>query len=72
MEYKDAPCTNSFFHPVRFATAGSSNYVMNEIPARLERHPRVVDNPELALQETFEQVDKALVGAATEDEQIFR
>lgn len=55
-----------------FATPGSSNYVMNEMPSRLARHPRLVDDPELALQETFEQVDMALVGAATENEQIFR
>lgn len=45
---------------------------MNELPVRLARHPRLVDNPGLALQETFEEVDRALVGAAEEDEQVFR
>lgn len=61
-----------FLIPPDSAISGSSNFVMNELPARLARHPRLVDNPELALQETFEQVDRALVSAATEDEQIFR
>lgn len=45
---------------------------MNELPVRLARHPQLVDNPELALKDTFEQVDRALVDAATEDEQYYR
>lgn len=49
-----------------------SNYVMNELPGRLARHPLLADKPELALQETFEKVDKALALAATEDEHIYR
>lgn len=49
-----------------------SNFVMKEIPVRLARHPRLGDNPELALQETFEDVDRALISAVEEDEQVFR
>lgn len=45
---------------------------MNEIPARLAKHPRVFDNPEMALRDTFEEVDRALVDAVAEDEQVYR
>lgn len=62
--------------PCLFATLlklpAFSNYVMNELPVMLARHPRVFDDPERALQETFEQVDMALMDAATEDEHVYR
>lgn len=45
---------------------------MNEMPKLLASHPRLVDNPELALQETFEQVDTALGEASKENEQVYR
>lgn len=45
---------------------------MNEMPAKLASHPRLSDAPELALQEAFEQVDKALGDAAKESEQVYR
>lgn len=45
---------------------------MNELPVRLARHPRLADNPELALKDTFEEVDRALVNAATEHQQYYR
>lgn len=45
---------------------------MNEIPATLARHPKVGENPALALQETFDEVDRALVDAAAEDEHVYR
>ncbi|CBJ31810.1 conserved unknown protein [Ectocarpus siliculosus] len=48
-----------------------SNYVMNEMPNRLAGHPRLHDNPELALQETFEEVDKALREAAKDNEHVY-
>lgn len=45
---------------------------MNEMPIRLAGHPRLRDNPELALQETFEEVDKALREAAKDNEHVYR
>eukprot|EP00903_Cladosiphon_okamuranus_P013274 g12376.t1 len=48
-----------------------SNYVMNEMPMVLASHPRLGDAPELALQETFEQIDQALGDAAKENEQVY-
>ncbi|CAM9273875.1 unnamed protein product [Ectocarpus sp. 13 AM-2016] len=48
-----------------------SNYVMNEMPSRLAGHPRLHDNPELALRETFEDVDKALRGDAKDNEHVY-
>ena len=50
----------------------SSNFAMNEIPTRLARHPRVIEDPEVALRETFEEVDRALPEAAVADEQVYR
>lgn len=45
---------------------------MNEMPTILASHPRLSDAPELALQEAFEQVDKALGDAAKDNEQVYR
>lgn len=45
---------------------------MNEIPTRLAKHPKIFDDPEVALKDTFEEVDRALVDAAAEDEQVYR
>lgn len=57
---------------MRLILPAFSNYVMNELPVMLARHPRVFDDPELALQETFEKVDMALIDAAMEDEHVYR
>lgn len=45
---------------------------MNEMPVRLAKHPQIMDDPTVALEETFEAVDKALVDVAVEDEQVYR
>lgn len=49
-----------------------SNYVMTEMPAKLASHPRLGDAPELALQETFEEVDRTLGEISKENEQLYR
>lgn len=38
----------------------------------LASHPRLADNPGLALQETFEQVDTSLGETSKENEQVYR
>ncbi|CAM9872823.1 unnamed protein product [Pylaiella littoralis] len=48
-----------------------SNYVMNELPKLLASHPKLVENPGVALQETFEQVDTALGETLKENEQVY-
>lgn len=45
---------------------------MNEIPKILASHPRLIENPGLALQETFERVDGELGEALKENEQVYR
>lgn len=64
--------TSKHFVSLAWCTCDGSNFVMNEIPTRLAKHPRIMDNPSLALENTFEEVDRALVEVALEDEQVYR